>query len=831
MKKLFKITGIIILVIVIAILLIPFAFKGKISNAILAKANESVNAEISYGSYRLSILKSFPDFNASFNDVAVVGLGDFEGDTLLAFNELTVQVDIRSVFGGGSVVIQSLHLYKTLLQLIQNEAGAVNWAISKTGIPVANEKEAETGKTPLKLQLSEIEITDFDFIYNSEKYNYLFSVLNAEGYMSGIMSGMTTLLNIEASTPSINFGYDSVRYIDNGKLNLVTQLEADLDKYKFSFDAGKTRVNDLPVSINGGFSMPGDSMIFDVIFDVPEIDMLQLLSVVPNAFQKYLNEVEADGQVTFNGKVNGVYYEDIYPQMDIDLKVNNGTIKYPGLPETLLLNELLAGIKKPEGVLDLLTLGVEKMDMQMADNPFSMQAMFGTLLSDPFIDVDLNGLIDLGTLNKVIPMGDTKMTGMLKADAQMKGNYSSLKNNDFSTFISSGNVELNDFNFQNSAVPQGVWLETASMVLLDQNLKLKRVKGNIGQSDFSVDGTLSNVATWLFAGDELNGDMQLQSRYLNLNEFLKHYTPDEKPEKEDYIKTDSVSRENILLTLPEKMHLSFDARINRLLLDKMDITGFEGRLLLHDQQLELLGLQMQLIGGTMKMDGTLIADGRENPALNARIDIAGFDLPTAYQQLSIVQKYMPFAAKSQGRFSTKLKIESPLNREMKTMLSDLSASGIFSTEDVRLLNTNIFDKLKNVIKTSRFRNVGVDDFTTNFAIKNGNLEITPLNTKIAEQPVQLSGIYNMGGTIDFRVDAQVEKDVLSDEIQKIIAYIPGHQKVTIVDVGFNVKGDAKKPDVVVDNDKIKRQVLNQVKGSSREEIEDAAKKLLQELFK
>jgi hypothetical protein len=360
---------------------------------------------------------------------------------------------------------------------------------------------------------------------------------------------------------------------------------------------------------------------------------------------------------------------------------------------------------------------------------------------------------------------------------------------------------------------------------------MEHLRGTIGQSDFSVEGKLTNVVTWLFAGDELKGDMNLNSRLLNLNEFMAHYTPEKQPGEEDYIKADSVSKDSIPLTLPDNMHLVFDADIERLLYDQMDITDFGGGLILHDQQLDLQGLNMKLIGGSMSMNGTVIADGRQNPDLTADLDISGFDLPTAYQQLGIVKKYMPFAAKSQGQFSTDIKFQAPLSNKMKTILTDVSASGSFSTNDVKLLNTGLFSKLDKVIQTNKFRNVEVGNFTTLYSIKDGNLNVSPLSTKISGQPVQLSGVYNLGGTLDFRVDAQVEKNVLSSEIQNVIAYIPGHQKVQTIDVGFNIKGDAQKPDVVVDTDKIRKQVLKQVKNSSREELEDAAKNLLRDLFK
>ncbi|HKK80853.1 MAG TPA: AsmA family protein, partial [Prolixibacteraceae bacterium] len=316
MKKILKITGIIILIVVLAIVLIPFAFKGKISEAILTKAHKNVNAEISYRSFQLSLIKSFPDLNASFNDVAVVGIDDFEGDTLIAFERLSAQVDARSVFGDEGLLIKSLRIDKALMHLIQEESGNVNWLISNAGEPEA-EKENEHKKEPLKLQLSDIVVIDFDFTYHSKKYNYLFSASNIDGVMSGKTEGMDALLAIEAATPSVNLEYDSVRYITNSALNLSTQLDADLERYNFIFRSGKSHINGMPVDLDGGFSMSGDSMLFDVDFNVPEIDVHQVLSIIPDAFQKYMKDIEATGNVDFGGNVKGAYFDDIYPGMDI----------------------------------------------------------------------------------------------------------------------------------------------------------------------------------------------------------------------------------------------------------------------------------------------------------------------------------------------------------------------------------------------------------------------------------------------------------------------------------------------------------------------------------
>jgi hypothetical protein len=50
-------------------------------------------------------------------------------------------------------------------------------------------------------------------------------------------------------------------------------------------------------------------------------------------------------------------------------------------------------------------------------------------------------------------------------------------------------------------------------------------------------------------------------------------------------------------------------------------------------------------------------------------------------------------------------------------------------------------------------------------------------------------------------------------------------------VGLDIKGDSKKPTVKVDEGLILKQVKDQIKQSSPQEIQDAAKKLLQQFLK
>lgn len=832
MKKVVIAISFVVLLLLAAVMIVPLALKNRIGQTLLNKANQSVNASVNYNGYRLTMLKSFPDFTATFFDVSVIGKDNFKGDTLAYIHQISATIELKSLLKKEGIMVRSLGVNKSLFNFIVDKNGNVNYDIenSKTELKSQSVEEEDGAKKktkPLKILLQQIDINDLSVVYTSRESNYEFSVKGINGSLAGEVEGMNTVLDVLVEAPSINYNYGGSDYIKDGQISVETKLLANLDTWEFTFQAGDTKLNNLPVLIDGGFSMPNDSMLFNMNFEVPEISMNQLLELIPDEYQKEMEGVDATGTINFNGTINGLYYNDIYPLIDINFNIVDGKLKYPQLPDELTINELNAKLSKPEGSFDALVVGIQNLSMRVADNPFTMHANFSSLFSDPHLDVAVNGKIDLETLSKVIPMGDLKMKGLMTADASVIGNYSALKNNDFTTFVSKGSVNLSNFYFQNSAVPQGVHVQNAALVLQNQDVKVNGLQGNIGRSDFSIKGQLNHLITYIFADDELEGRFVLSSNLIDGNEFLAR-SPQTRNATE---LPDSATVEEKPLEFPKKMHLNFDAHIAKLLFDKMDITKFEGSLELKNQLLTLRGLSMNMLDGTLKMDGTVLADGRQYPDVVFGLNVDGFDLPAAYRDISMVHKYLPIAAKSQGEFSTILNVKSKLASDLKMIVSTISANGKFSTKNVRLNDPSILSGLRSVIQYQKLKNLTIDDFTTNYSIENGNLNLKPFDTKLAGQPMKIGGTYNLGGTLDFRLDATLDKEILAEEIQSIITYIPGNQNLKKVDVGVDITGDAKKPDVKVDTDKIKKQVINQVKNSTKEELQDAAKKLLKNLFK
>src|SRR5215469_7928809 len=99
MKKFFKITGIVFLVIIILMIVLPFVFKGKIIELVKKEVNKTLTADVDFKKVGLSLFSDFPYLAVNIHEVSVVGRETFTGDTLVYMEKLHLAVNVMSVFG------------------------------------------------------------------------------------------------------------------------------------------------------------------------------------------------------------------------------------------------------------------------------------------------------------------------------------------------------------------------------------------------------------------------------------------------------------------------------------------------------------------------------------------------------------------------------------------------------------------------------------------------------------------------------------------------------------------------------------------------------------
>ena len=135
-KKILKIVGIVLLLLIVAAFTVPYVFKDQIKAKISQTINKSVDATVSFKEADLSMFKNFPNATIAIQKLAIINKAPFKGDTLVAMEELNLKMSLMELFNdenepmniqgistknGVSVVKTSKNIYET--KLVVNCAG------------------------------------------------------------------------------------------------------------------------------------------------------------------------------------------------------------------------------------------------------------------------------------------------------------------------------------------------------------------------------------------------------------------------------------------------------------------------------------------------------------------------------------------------------------------------------------------------------------------------------------------------------------------------------------------------------------------------------------
>ena len=147
MKKVLKITVGAIVALLVVLMVLPFAFKGKLEGIVKEEGNKLLNAQFDFAKLDISLIKNFPSASVSLKDFWLKGVNEFENDTLVYAGELTAAVNVMSLFSDSGYEISKVIVDDTKVKDIVLEDGKVNWDVMKP----STEEQTEERLPPSRL--------------------------------------------------------------------------------------------------------------------------------------------------------------------------------------------------------------------------------------------------------------------------------------------------------------------------------------------------------------------------------------------------------------------------------------------------------------------------------------------------------------------------------------------------------------------------------------------------------------------------------------------------------------------------------------------------------
>lgn len=516
LKKALKITGIILLVLVVLAFTLPLVFKNKIIAIAKTEINKSLHARVDFADIDISLFRHFPRLAVGLEQLQVIGVDDFAKDTLIAAKQIDVALNLMSLFGGKEMNIYSVTIDEPRIQAIVNQDGKANWDITK---PSADTTTTESS-TDFNMKLNHYAINNGYILYKDIPGNMSAEIIDLDHSGSGDFTSDLFTLTTKTAASSVSFNYSNIPYLINAKTSLDADIQVDNKASKYTFKTDDIAVNDLKLSTEGFFRFVNDTTYgMDIKFNAPSTEFKTILSLIPAVYKTDFDKIKTSGKAVFNGFVKGEYNSVKMPAFNVNLNVEDGFFQYPDLPQPVKNIAIAMKVDNPDGVIDNTVVDISKGHIEFGNDPFDFRVLLKKPVTDQYIDATLKGKLNLNQVTQFVKLeGDTKLSGLLDADATAKGNVSAITQQKPGPFSANGFINISNLNYSSKDFPQPI--RNSNIQVNFQNpdgvadhtlINVPTAHVEIGNNPIDFNVSIKNPATTLFFDGKAQGKFNLAS--------------------------------------------------------------------------------------------------------------------------------------------------------------------------------------------------------------------------------------------------------------------------------------------------------------------------------
>jgi hypothetical protein len=823
-KKIFKIVGILLLLVVISAIIIPYFFKDQIKAKIESVINEKVDAKVTFADADLSLFKNFPNASVRIDKLSIINKAPFEGDTLVAFEELNLKMSIKELFKDDNepINIDGIFSKNGLINIIFNKDGIGNYDIA------LKNKDKEEGKSkPFSLKIKEYSVENFKFKYYDEKskIRMILDSINHEGTGDFALSNLDL---VTKTTAKVSLDMDKVNYMNNVLVSLDAVLGIDLNQSKYTFKENKAKINELPLEFDGFIQLVDAGQDYDLKFKTPTSSFKNFLGILPAKYSSNLKEVKTNGDFTVLGFAKGLYSETSIPKFDVEIASNNASFQYPNLPKSVRNIIIDTKIINETGVMNDTYVNLDKLSFQIDQDVFNAKANIKNISENALIDATLKGTINLGNLSKAYPIKlDKPLTGILKADITTEFDMQSVEKSDYARIKNAGTIDLTGFNYTDE---NGKTMNISrALVSFDPSIvNLKQFNATTGKTDLAVNGVLENFYGFIFKNQELKGNFNLNSNQLAVSDFMTT--------ESDAKKTTKPSE---AMKIPAFLNCSLTAKANTVLYDNLILKNVSGKVIIKDQKATLENGKTDIFGGAITFNGA-ISTKEKVSKFNMDLGMNGVDVSQTFTQLDMMKKIAPIAGVINGKLNSKIKLSGNLNDkemtpDLNTLTGDLTGQLLSTT--VNSSNSAMLTALDDKLGFVDLKKLNLNDLKASLTFKDGKVNVKPFDIKYQDIKASIAGAHGFDQVMNYTIKLDIPAKYLGTEINSLLAKLSpaDAKKFETIPVNAILTGNFQNPKITTDvkqatttlaNNLVKQQkdkLINQGTSSLNSIISNATK--------
>jgi len=833
MKKALKIIGIILLLLVIALVAAPFIFRSSIEKAVKRSINENINATVEWEKLDLSLFKSFPDAALTISNFSVINKAPFEGDTLASGKTLKLDMGITQLFkkDNETIKVDALAFDDAFVNIKIDSLGNTNYDIAiKNDAPLTDEDESNNAFT---FDLKKYDITNsrINYLDEATKTYLVLTDVNHEG--NGDFSLDVSELDTK-TTALVSFKIDSTEYLSKNRVALDAKFNIDLPNQKYTFLENEAKINELPLTFDGYVKVNETNNEVDITFKTPSSDFKNFLAIIPKEYAKNLDGVKTTGNFIVDGSIKGIVDETYIPKLDIKIRSDNASFKYPDLPKTVENISINTDIKNDTGIAEDTYVNINNLNFKIDNETFNASGSLKNLTGNMLVDLALRGTLNLANIEKVFPVKlEQQLSGIFKADLTTNFDMASVEKEQYQNIKTNGMASLTIFIYNDVAFKNPIKVSNADIKMANETITLNQLNATSGQTDIAASGNIQNLVPFLMSKQDLKGRFNIKSNTFNINDFMASET------EANSVKTSEGNTNETKLTskkeaikIPDFLDTTLDFQANKIIYGDIELNNAKGTITIANEKASLKNVTSSVFGGNIALDGNVSTQGN-TPTFGMVLDLNKIDIEQSFQKMDLLQFLAPVAKALQGNLNTKIELKGNLTDDLTPVLTSLAGDAFAQLLTVKVdpEKTPLLSQLSQNLSFLNLDKVNLDNLSTKLTFNNGAIQVAPFDFNVKGIKVTASGTHSLDKSINYNVKMDVPAKYMGSSVTNLLAKLdPKDAENMMVALPIGLKGTMTNPKINIDTKSAVTTLTQKLVEKQKQELTNKGTDILKDLI-
>lgn len=381
--------------------------------------------------------------------------------------------------------------------------------------------------------------------------------------------------------------------------------------------------------------------------------------------------------------------------------------------------------------------------------------------------------------------------------------------------------------------------------ITERDVHLEAFSSEIFGDRISVSGFIGNYMAYAFLDETLLGELSIDAPSLNINRWMEAMVAEDQQIEVEEVQLDDMEP----IRIPGNLDFAIQGKVGSMEYFNMPFREVSGLIEIIDGALQIKDFSGNLFRGKMIVNG-LYDTAEEIPFMNMKLDLETLDIPASFQHISTLAAIGPLFEYMSGQFSSSLILDTRLDQGMMPIWNSFNAEGFVKTLNARINDLPALAQAADRLQLNFLRRLNLDDTENWFQIEGGRFELKPINHTISETDMVFSGFHQIGGEMEYHINASVPKDLIGkgtvgSGVVSGLNFIQSKASErgfdlgggSHVDVGIRISGSLRNPTIGIDllgvstEESLRDRAESEVRDRIEEEkkaLEDRAREELDE---